>query len=105
MFTNFIPSKGLVEADKPLVSSLHQELFIIKWLFLFCLFVLKMKKRNMGRQGIEITLNLDIDCGNHSKDLHFRPVAKNVLLTVYHQEEMFPFGRESRACFFKLQGD
>lgn len=46
----------------------------------------------MDTKGIEITLNLDADCGNHFKDLHFRPVAKNVLLTVYHQEEMCPLG-------------
>lgn len=58
----------------------------------------------MGRKGIEITLNLDTDCGNHFKDLRFRPVAKNVLLTVYRQEEMCPLGRESSACLSKLQG-
>lgn len=57
----------------------------------------------MGRKGIEITLNLDTDCGNHFKDLHFRPAAKNVLLTVYHQEEMCSLGRES-AHLSKLRG-
>lgn len=33
----------------------------------------------MGRKGIEKTLNSDIYCGNHFKDLHFKPASKNVL--------------------------